>query len=209
MALSKKVAQEFNNLIQGLPVLQYQKKSFIYQDGCSANGVYYIQEGMVGLYQTSNSGKESLLRTYGMHAFFGYRTLFTNQTYPSTARAMSDSLIVKVTVKDFVSLFKQAPLLSNHLMKEVCTELGDAEKRLTQFMSLGARKRIIDAMSYLFSSHPSYPWTYREIGEFSGTDTATTIRYCKELKNKNILQAHNRSPKPTCLKQLISLAQSE
>lgn len=178
------------------------KQHIIYHSGSSANGFYYVEQGLVGLYQVTENGKETLLRIYGPDSYFGYRSLFTHQRYPSTARAMLDSKITYIDVQDFASLQALSPELSNCLIREVCEELGDAEKRLMQFNSYNAKKRILDTIYYIFHTYPEYPWTYREIGEYSGTDTTTVIRYCKTLKQAGLLQANSRKPMPVDLEQL-------
>ncbi|GAL31080.1 cAMP-binding proteins - catabolite gene activator and regulatory subunit of cAMP-dependent protein kinases [Vibrio variabilis] len=117
----------------------FSRKQVVYRNGKSAKGFYYVESGQIGLYQVTESGKESLLRIYGPGSYFGYRSLFTGQNYPSTARAMLNSEVVKIDVNDFKSLDELAPTLASDLMKEVCYELGEAEKRLMQFNAFSAK----------------------------------------------------------------------
>ncbi|MGR5092457.1 Crp/Fnr family transcriptional regulator [Vibrio maritimus] len=187
---------------------RFSKKQVVYRNGKSAKGFYYVERGQIGLYQVTESGKESLLRIYGPGSYFGYRSLFTGQNYPSTARAMLDSEIVKITVNDFKSLDELAPSLASYLMKEVCYELGEAEKRLMQFNAFSAKKRILDTISHFFEMYPDYPWTYREIAEYSGTDITTVIRYCKTLKETGVLQKESRKPSPVDLNLLFNYRKS-
>ena len=179
-----------------------KKKHVIYQNGTKANGFYYVESGLIGLYQISENGKETLLRIYGPGSFFGYRSLFTQQQYPSTARAMIESKIEKIRLHNFDELNHVAPKLAGYLVQEVCTELGESEKRLLQYNLFNSPKRIIDAIHFLFSQYPTYSWTYREIGEYSGTDTTTVLRICKKLKEVNLLDNHSRKPSPTDLSAL-------
>jgi CRP-like cAMP-binding protein len=179
-----------------------KKKQIIYESGQDASGFYYVTKGLIGLYQVTKTGKESLLRIYGPNTYFGYRTLFTQQSYPSTARAMLGSEVVKFGINSFQSLNEKSPNLAKFLMQEVCIELGKAEKRLMQFNSFNAKKRILDTLHYFFDMYPSYPWTYREISEYSGTDIATVIRYCRTLKESGVLDNSTRKPKPVTLQQL-------
>ncbi len=104
------------------------KQHIIYRSGLPANGFYYVKQGLVGLYQVTENGKETLLRIYGPESYFGYRSLFANQRYPSTAKAMLDSTISYINVQDFTSLQEISPQLSSCLIREVCEELGEAEK---------------------------------------------------------------------------------
>lgn len=197
-----------NNPRVSLSQLIVDKKKYIYRDGSNANGFYYLKSGLIGLYQVTESGKESLLRIYGPGSYFGYRSLFSEQKYPATARTMVNSELMKININDFTELESLAPILSAYLMREVCEELGEAEKRLMQQTSGSSKKRILDAIYHLFSFYPNYSWTYREIGEYSGTDTTTVIRYCKVLKEAGCLKQNSRKPVPTHMKLISSFRQS-
>lgn len=185
-----------------------KKQHLVYSRGTSAHKFYYVEQGLVGLYQVSENGKESLLRIYGPGSYFGYRTLFTGQHYPSTARAMLETDLIVISIDHFTSLERLSPSLANFLMCEVCEELGKAEQRLMQFNDFNAKKRILDSIYYVFKTYPEYPWTYREIGEFSGSDTSTVIRYCKTLKEKGLLNKHSRKPSPVDLEKLAAYRKS-
>ncbi|MFS1414765.1 hypothetical protein BCU70_01895 [Vibrio sp. 10N.286.49.C2] len=196
------ISNLMHSLESHVEVSSFSRKQVIYRNGESAKVFYHIKQGQIGLYQVSEGGKESLLRIYGPGSYFGYRSLFTGQNYPSTARAMLNSIVVKINVNDFKSLDEIAPNLASYLMKEVCYELGEAEKRLMQFNGFNARKRILDTIAYFFEMHPDYPWTYREIAEYSGTDITTVIRYCKGLKETGLLRKDSRKPTPVDLNVL-------
>ncbi|GAK87966.1 cAMP-binding protein [Vibrio ponticus] len=128
--------------------------------------------------------------------------MFTQQKYPATSRAMLESEVVKIRIDSMQELERNAPELALTLMQEVCKELGEAEKRLLQYSAFSSKKRILDALIHLFSHYPNYPWTYREIGEFIGTDTSTVIRYCNNLKQANLLLSNSRKPRPVDVTQL-------
>ncbi|WP_112479731.1 cyclic nucleotide-binding domain-containing protein [Vibrio variabilis] len=73
---------------------------------------YRVESGFIGLYQVAETGKESLLRLYGKGSYFGYRSLFTCQRYPATARAMEDSVVSRVNVHSFEDLQHLSPSLT-------------------------------------------------------------------------------------------------
>lgn len=196
------------NSNHSLVINRYNKRQPIYVSGAPSNGIYYVDSGQVGLYQVSQTGKESLLRIYGPGSYFGYRSLFTNQSYPSTARAMLQSTIFQCKIYSLQDLHQKSPELADYLMQEVCYELGEAEKRLMQFTVFNANKRILDSIFHVFDLYPHYPWTYREISEYSGTDISTVIKYCKKLKQLGYLVANSRKPVPVDLQQLALYKES-
>ncbi|CAH0528801.1 Anaerobic regulatory protein [Vibrio hippocampi] len=187
--------------------LNVSKREAVYFSNTKASGFYRVESGFIGLYQIADTGKESLLRLYGRGSYFGYRSLFTNQHYPATARAMENSVISKVNIHTFEVLQQLSPSLNKALTTEVCQELGEAERRLVQFSAFNAKNRIIDAIQHFFTYYPHYPWTYREISEYSATDVTTVIRFCKSLKQSGALSEHHRKPHPLDLSKLDSARQ--
>lgn len=179
-----------------------KKKEIVYRSGQKPNSFYYIEEGLVGLYQVSEVGNENLLRLYGPNSFFGYRTLFLNSTYPSTARVMLPTKLKKIAVNSLPELTNKHPKLIQALVKGVCNELGEAEERIMQFNAYSSKKRVIGTINYVFNLYPNYPWTYREIAEFSGTDITTVMRICKELKENGLLDNSVKKITPTNLASL-------
>ncbi|MGF1758259.1 Crp/Fnr family transcriptional regulator [Photobacterium sagamiensis] len=178
------------------------KGESVYRSGELANGFFYVESGLIGLYKTSINGKENLLRVYDSGCFFGYRTLFSHQHYYATTRAMLPSRIATVRVNNVAKLQAVTPSLVDKLLLGVCQELGEAESRLANVASHKAGTRILDAVLYLFREFPEYPWTNREIGEFSGTETETVIRFCRKLKSEGLFEPVNRRLKPVSLNAL-------
>lgn len=183
--------------------IDVEKKQVIYKSGENSRDIYYLESGLVGLYQVSEVGNDSLLRLYGAGSYFGYRTLFSNGNYPSTAKAMLASRLKRIKLKSLEELSTICPKLLQHLIQEVCNELGHAETKIMQFNTFNSKVRVLDAISFLFRLYPDYPWTYREIGEFSGTDITTVIRTCKKLKALNMLDKTCKKIKPIDMDALL------
>ncbi len=184
--------------------LNIQKKTIIYRANQQASGFYYVQEGLIGLYRMTETGKENLLRVYGRGDYFGYRSLFSQQRYHLTTRSLLPSQLQHIHLKSIDELQHHAPILLNHLMSSVCQELGEAENRLADIAAHSAPVRIIDAIIHLFQQFDYYPWTSREIAEFSGTETQTVIRVCKQLKQRELLDPNSRKITPLDFHRLQS-----
>ncbi|WP_159064986.1 Crp/Fnr family transcriptional regulator [Thaumasiovibrio subtropicus] len=180
------------------------KKQVIYRATQHANGFYYLEEGLVGLYRITETGKESLLRVYGRGDYFGYRSLFSQQRYHLTTRTLLPTSLQHIHLKSIDELQQHAPDLLKFLMTSVCQELGEAEQRMADIAGHSAAVRIVDAILYLFKQFDYYPWTSREIAEFSGTETQTVIRVCRQLKQRELLDPNSRKISPLDFNRLQS-----
>ena len=179
-----------------------KRQQIIYRANQEANGFYYIEDGLVGLYRTTETGKENLLRVYGQGEYFGYRSLFSTQRYHLTTRSLLPTTLKHIQLSCLEQLSIHDPELFRQLMRSVCQELGDAEKRLSDIATHSAAVRIIDAILNLFQEFDYYPWTAREIAEFSGTETQTVIRVCRQLKGMGLLDPNSRKICPVDFNQL-------
>nr|WP_086939706.1 Crp/Fnr family transcriptional regulator [Thaumasiovibrio occultus] len=176
--------------------LAIKKKQVIYRANQSANGVYFVEEGLIGLYRITETGQEQLVRVYGRGDYFGYRSLFSSQRYHLTTRSLLPSKLKHIHIQSLNELHLLAPELLKHLMTSVCQELGEAESRLADIATHTASVRIVDAILHLFQSFDYYPWTSREIAEYSGTQTQTVIRLCRDLKLRKLLDPASRKIAP-------------
>ncbi|MFC1235399.1 MULTISPECIES: Crp/Fnr family transcriptional regulator [unclassified Vibrio] len=180
----------------------FEKNQIIYRANQIANGFYLLDSGMVGLYKNTEAGKEHLIRVYGKGEFFGYRSLFSQEAYHLTTRSLTPSNVYHIHISRIEDLYQNTPDLLNFLVKSVCRELGEAESRLSNVAGFGAKIRVLDSIIDLFGRFSDYPWTAREIAEFSGTEAQTVIRFCRLLKDKGLLDPNIRGIAPVNLHNL-------
>lgn len=171
-------------VVESLP-----KGSYLYCQGDTSSSFYYIESGLIGLYHMVDNGKESLIRLYDSHQFFGYRTWFSpGQTYHCSARVLIPATLIKIC-PDSRKFMGDNPELMKRLLSDISAELANAESRLAHISYEKSIKRVHDAMTYLYETYPEYPWSYREVAEFAGCETETAIRIARELKKEGKLPA--------------------
>ncbi|MCK3655610.1 hypothetical protein A4G19_07565 [Pasteurellaceae bacterium Macca] len=163
---------------------QQEKSAVIYTQGECANEFYFIKSGLVGLFHILENGKESLLRIYHTGEYFGFRTLFNNDHYHCTAKVLQATELVKIKPNTLPHFLVGNPEFTHLLLKQLAAELQDAEHRLAKISYTRSLDRVADSISYLTLHYPDYPWTYREIAEFSGCETETAIRISQKLKHQ-------------------------
>ncbi|QIW16801.1 cAMP-binding protein [Pasteurellaceae bacterium RH1A] len=168
------------------------KGSIIYTQGDAAREFYFLQSGLVGLYHTLENGKESLVRLYHSGDYFGFRTLFGDNRYHCSAKVLQTADILRLHLQDKSKFLASNPSLTNALIQQLAVELQDAERRLAQTAYKRSYERVMETIVSLTQRYPDYPWTYREIAEFSGCETETAIRVSRELKKQGILDGDCR-----------------
>lgn len=186
-------------------VRNYDKGEKIYSVNQKAEGFFFLESGLVALYRNTESGKEHLMRVYGPGEYFGFRSLFSSEPYHLTTRGLLSSSVHHIKVAGIDSLTVMSSTILKELLATVCHELGEAEARLSDVAAYNAKVRIIDAIVCLFSRFDYYPWTSREIAEYSGTDTQTVIRFSRYLKEQHLLDPGERKIRPVDIHGLKKL----
>ncbi|MGR6979950.1 Crp/Fnr family transcriptional regulator [Testudinibacter sp. P27/CKL/0425] len=165
-----------------------EKGTVIYSQGSLAKEFYYVQQGLIGLYHILENGKESLLRIYRNHDYFGFRTLFGENCYHCTAKVLVEATLLHIQPDNIKNFVYYNPEIGHFLLKKLANELQDAEHRLAKAAYNKSLDKVIDSIYFLTENYPNYPWTYREIAEYAGCETETAIRISKELKRTGLLK---------------------
>lgn len=166
--------------------LDYQDKgAAVYLQGEQAQAFYYLSDGLIGLYHMLDNGKESLVRIYGPQQYFGFRTLFGDNTYHCTAKILQPSRIICIKPHNLHTFLSNNTNLARYLIQQLAIELQDAEHRLSQVSYQRTQERVSSSILYLKEKYPNHRWTHREIAEFAGCETETAIRIGKILKNSS------------------------
>ena len=167
------------------------KGSYLYHQGDTADAFFFAESGLIGLYHVVDNGKESLIRLYESGQFFGYRTWFSSQkTYHCSAKMLIPAKVWRITPYGSNFLADNTDLME-HFMAAISDELANAESRLAHMSYDKSLTRVSDALNFLKTRYPLYPWSYREIAEFAGCETETAIRIARKLIKEGKL------PEPT------------
>ncbi|PJG86606.1 Crp/Fnr family transcriptional regulator [Conservatibacter flavescens] len=165
-----------------------EKGTVIYSQGDKANEFYYVESGLIGLYHVLENGKESLLRIYSSQDYFGFRTVFGTQIYHCTAKVLLPAEIVRISPHNVSEFIQANPQMIQYLLHQLSEELQFSEQRLAKAAYMRSLDRVMESITHLTQYYPNYPWTYREIAEYSGCETETAIRISKELKKQGFLK---------------------
>ncbi len=188
--LLPKEAQEY--LAQHKTMKKYQRGQFIYHMNEQPQGLYLVEDGLIGIIIYSSSGAEHLLRLYKKGQYFGHRSLFAEELYHAGSICLQDctiSMIPKNIVNDIFQNFPQTQMM---VIRYLAQDLGRAERQRVSISEKEVQSRIAESLIYLLTLHPEYNWTRKEIASFCGTTTATTIKALAQLEDQGLIQQSGR-----------------
>lgn len=174
--------------------LTFRRGEVIYRQGDSPRGVYFIEEGLVGLVLIGEaSGKEHLVRFFKAGQFFGHRTLFAGETHHATATALEKTLVTFIPKDPFLRVADKNPCLYKDVMQVLAKELRASEVRHVSIMESQVLSRAAQALVYLKDLYPEHNWTRQEIANFCASTASTIIKAMAELEDRGLIAQKGRS----------------
>ena len=170
----------------------FKKGSFLYHMGDDPKGLFFIFSGLVGLFNTSNDGKEHLFRIFGNGQCLGHRTLMAGEKYHAGAKVLESSEIGIVDAKTTHELLAKNHEFSLTMMRKLAVELGRAELRLAATTDKQVAERVAEAMLYLKETYPDHRWTRNEIAYYCGSTGPTVIRTLSDFEEKGFIEQIGR-----------------
>jgi CRP/FNR family cyclic AMP-dependent transcriptional regulator len=136
---------------KGRDLVSYESKSTIFSQGDGTAGLFFIQTGKVRISVVSDGGKEATIGILGERDFFGEGGLAGQLVHMSSAVAMTDCVLLRITKKAMIDEMSQQPRLSalfvKYLLKRniryqddlVDQLFNSSEKRLARLLLIMAR----------------------------------------------------------------------
>jgi len=132
-------------------MLPFAKKTSVFSQGESADGLFFIQTGRIQLSVVSEGGKEATLGILGEGDFFGEGGLAGQLVRMSSATAMTDCMLLHIEKKAMMLAMSREPKLSAMFLKYLLKRniryqddlvdqlFNSSEKRLARVLLLMAQ----------------------------------------------------------------------
>jgi CRP-like cAMP-binding protein len=173
----------------------YQKGQVIFRKGSRPSGLYCIREGKVKLSKVTGDGKEQIIRLAKEGDVLGYRALMINDSYATTAIALTDCVVCQVPRTDFFSIIEQNAQFSHSLMRLLAKALGEAEERIMHTAYKPVRERLAEALLLLHHIYqPSTPGEFsipvsrEDLAALMGTAKETASRLLSEFRDEGMVR---------------------
>lgn len=167
--------------------IEYKRGEIIYHEGEVPKHVWLLEEGLVGLFHITSSGRETFLRVFGERYILGHRSTIAGEPFHANAVALTTSKLYKISTEDFITTACKEGELLFKISKVLARDLRQAEERLAGITDKTAPQRIVEALLYLRFRHPDQAWTRKEIAEFSSSTMETVTRVMAQLESEGLL----------------------
>jgi len=172
--------------------------STLFREGEPASALYMMLEGRVKLTQVAADGHEVILRFVGPGDAVAALALFGDATYPVTAGAVSDSVLVAWHRDILQGLFQRHPPLAVNAMRLLSERLREVQERFRELATERVAQRIARALLRLVRQVGrrveggvliDLTLSRQDLAELTGTTLYTVSRVLSEWEGQGILES--------------------
>jgi CRP-like cAMP-binding protein len=123
-------------------VSDLRKGDVIFRQSAVAEAVFYIQKGKIKIVVASRQGKEAVVGVMGPGDFFGEGCLIGQPLRLSTAKAMTESRVVRVSKAEMLRILHEEPSFAELFMTYLLTRNSRVEEDLVDQLFNSSEKRL-------------------------------------------------------------------
>lgn len=127
---------------RGHTVSDLRRDEEIFRQAAAADAVFYIQKGKIKIVVTSKQGKEAVVGILGPGEFFGEGCLIGQPLRLATAKAMTESQVVRVGKAEMMRVLHAEPTFAELFMTHLLTRNSRIEEDLVDQLFNSSEKRL-------------------------------------------------------------------
>ncbi len=201
---NEEITMELRELLA--PYFKHNKiksKKHLWFDGDYPNKIYFINSGIVKIYDILPDGNTITLYIFEENTLFGFMPFFDEEPYPAYAQVVIDSDISTISKEDFNKIIIKHPELSLKLMKILSKRLRESMLKVSENNNKNTISRVASMLVSLYlTKNKCYnqKQTYKielalpsyEIASYIGITPETFSRNLKQLTDKKIIKKLNK-----------------
>ncbi|QYS86174.1 Crp/Fnr family transcriptional regulator [Flavobacterium oreochromis] len=121
----------------------FKKNEVIFNEGESALFFYFIINGSVRMFNRNEEGKEFVQGYFLSGQSFGEPPLFIEENYPTTAACIKDSILLKLSKKNFFRMLEDMPELQILFIKILSKRIIGKAKSSKDIINQNTEQKII------------------------------------------------------------------
>ena len=183
-------------------LVRIRKDQLLFEEGERAVDFFQVEEGQVRMYILNHDGQEFTQGVFHAGESFGEPALLGDFPYPSSALAISDGKVWRLSKSSFLQLLKENFELHLKLDHVLCQRLQYKSMILTEISAHTPEHRLATIMNYLKSKmnlketgKTLIPYTRQQLADMTGLRVETVIRTVKKMEQKGKLSLEGRKIK--------------
>lgn len=193
------LTEEQRNLLEkNINIVKYRKKDVIFRQDTRTSHLMFVHSGLVKIYKIGKGDRTMILNVAGNKDFIGLMSLFSDKIHQYSAAALTDTVICDIDFIVFKSVLLENGKYSLNFLNQLSLDGLFIFDRLMTQSHKQLPGRVADVILY-FSEQVfgkdkfSFPFSRKELADFSGTTKESFIRTLTEFKNDKIIDIEGSS----------------
>jgi CRP-like cAMP-binding protein len=174
------------------------KNSAVFQQGEEAHSFFVLLHGHVRASKTTPSGEQIVVRYVATGETFGVAKAIGLLSYPATATAVDDSVVLAWPSAAWPRLVEKFPALATNTLQTVGARLQETHTRVVEMSTEQVEKRIAHALLRLIKQSGrkiehgveiDFPISRQDIAQMTGTTLYTVSRTLSAWETKGLVES--------------------
>lgn len=177
----------------GGKLLNLRAKTFLYQQGDGAAGIYFVNRGTVGISTVSPEGKHGKLGQHSAGDFVGEVCLTPQPLYLDTAIARTECEVVRLTANEVFQAMHSSLSLTEYFIQFLLDRAIEVQSTLTGHLFDCAEKRLASVLLLLANGsdnqfQPIVGVTHEMLAERVGTTRARITHFMNKFRRLGFVE---------------------
>lgn len=202
-----------NELLKIAHEKEFNKNELIFSEGDEGNGFYINVEGLVKIFKLSAEGKEQILHVFGPGEPFGEVPVFSGQTFPANAEALSKCRALYFPRKAIINLITENPTIALNMLAVLALRLRRFTVQVENLSLKEVPGRLAAHLLMLFHEQEKINTIHLNISKTQlasllGTIPETLSRILRKMADQGLIDVAGRKIKLLDIDGLEILAQT-
>jgi CRP/FNR family transcriptional regulator, nitrogen oxide reductase regulator len=180
---------------------RHEKDDYLFFEAEPAEWLVLVVEGQVKMIKHSESGRETILATFGPGQVVGEVGVLAGETYPATAQALEPTITLSLSRDGYADLVRTHPALAWALIVELGRRLQSAHEKLRSFAVEKVERRVARVLLRMANTtgqrlhdgsvRITVPLTRQDIADMAGTVVETAIRTMSKFQKQGLIETRD------------------
>ena len=194
-----------------------ERDEYLFFEGDPAEWLILVTQGRVKMIKHSESGRETIVATFGPGEIVGEVGVLVGEAYPATAQALEPTVTLSLARTEYVALVRRHPDLSWALIEELGRRLQQSHEAMRSLAVEKVERRVARVLLRMANTagerleggavRITVPLSRQDIADMAGTVIETAIRTLSKFQRQGFLET--REGRIILLKphQLVAIAE--
>jgi len=195
---------------RGRTVSDYRKDDVVFLQSSPAEAVFYVQKGKIKIVVASKQGKEAVIAILGPGDFFGEGCLIGQPLRLSTARAMAESEVMRVSKGEMIRVLHAEPAFGELFMAHLLTRNSRVEEDLVDQLFNSSEQRLARTLLILANfgkdggPQPiTTPISQETLAEIIGTTRSRVSQFMNKFRKLGFIEYNGHLQVHTSLLSVV------